>query len=333
MYRLSFATAAGLLAAPALVRRLDHARSAPECEDPPALPVGEEVRGISSQDGTPLYVDLCGEGDRTVFFVHGWTCNGTIFRYQKAYLRDRYRVVTLDLRGHGRSGMPASGDHSVERLAEDLKAVVDHFDPGEFVIAGHSMGGFTSFKFHERFGAGYRGRLKGMAIIDSTGTDLVEGLVMGRLAGILYPFPLGRALELLGRENRLVQAAVDLYGRTPFAYLLVRWAAFGKRPPAREVEFQREMTFATRVPTIALAAKACFDYHVEYHLPEVDVPVLVLVGSLDKLTNDKVNRRTCELLPRARLVVYEGAGHSTFLERTREFNRELEGFLEHCFNA
>ncbi len=321
------------LAAPAGVRRLDHARSPAGGRGLPSLPVGTEVEGIRSLDGTPLYVDYCGEGDTTVFFVHGWTCKGAIFHYQKAHLYDRYRVVTLDLRGHGRSGMPAGGDFSTERLAEDLKAVVDHFAPSEFVVAGHSMGGFTAFKFHERFGTEYGARLKGMAIIDSTGTDLVEGMVFGRLADLFYPVPLGTALQVLGKENLLARRVVEAFGKTSHAYMLVRWAAFGKKPPAEEVESQREMTFSTPVPSIALAAKACFDYHVEYHLPKVDLPVLLVVGSEDKLTNVKVNRRTCSLLPRARLVVYDGAGHCSFLERTGEFNRELEGFLAHCFAA
>jgi pimeloyl-ACP methyl ester carboxylesterase len=118
---------------------------------------------------------------------------------------------------------------------------------------------------------------------------------------------------------------------TSIAYLICRWAAFGKKPPAEEVELQREMSFTTAVPVTALAAKACFDYHVEEHLPDVDVPVLMFVGTKDKLTSDKANHRTCELLPDARLVVYKDAGHSTHLERTRELNAEMDAFLEACF--
>jgi len=321
----------GALAAPALVRRLDHLRSAGSDGDPDCTGGKEVMEGIRSRDGTAIHVEYCGDAGPTVFFAHGWTCNHTIFRHQMSHLCDRYRVVSMDQRGHGKSAMPASRDFGTDRLAEDLKAVIDAFAPEEFVIVGHSMGGFTAFKFHQHFGEEYRGRLKGMMIIDSTGTDVLESIYMSGVASRFYPFPLSAFLVLGGRENRLVESGREMLRNTSLAYLICRWAAFGKKPPALEVELQREMSFSTRVPVTSLAAKACFDYHVEEHLPEVDVPVLMFVGTKDKLTSDKANRRTCELLPDARLVVYQDAGHSTHLERTAELNAEMDAFMRSCF--
>jgi pimeloyl-ACP methyl ester carboxylesterase len=228
--------------------------------------------------------------------------------------------------------MPVSKDFHPDRLAEDLKAVIDAVNPDEFIIAGHSMGGFTAFKFHEHFGEEYRDRLKGLVIIDSTGTDLVEGLVFGKLVDKIYPVPLSGLLKALGRESRLADRVREFIDNSSVAYFIVRWAAFGKKPPASEVESVREMTFSTPVETIALAAKGCLDFHCEYHLPDVDVPVLLLVGSEDKLTNRDTNRRTCESLSLARLVVFEEAGHCTQLERTVEFNLALGDFLSDCFD-
>ena len=320
-----------LLAAPGMVRRMDHRRSAGGEDMPSGFPEVRTVQGVRSRDGTPLHVAYCGEAEPAVFFVHGWTCNGDIFRYQRAHFCREYRVVTVDLRGHGGSSRPESRDFHADRLAEDLKAAVDACDPGEFVVAGHSMGGFTAFKFHEHFGEDYRGRLKGLAIIDSTGTDLVEGLVMGKLIDLLYPRPLESLLELGGRESPLAEKARAWLRGSSAAYLLVRWAAFGENPPAGEVEFVREMAFSTPVTVVSLAARGCLDYHVDYHLPRVDLPVLLLVGSRDKLTSERVNRRTCALLPQARLVVFKGAGHCVQLERRAEFNVELEDFLAQCF--
>ncbi len=325
------AVSLGLLATPSIVRRLDHIRSKDGARDPHCTGGKEVMEGITSQDGTALHVEYCGDAGPTVFFAHGWTCNHTIFRYQMSHLCDRYRVVSMDQRGHGKSAMPASKDFAIDRLAEDLKAVVDAFDPEEFLIAGHSMGGFTAFKFHEHFGKEYRGRLKGMMIIDSTGTDVVESIYMSGVVRRFYPFPLSPFLVMGGREYRLVEWGREMLRNTSYAYLICRWAAFGKKPPADEVELQREMSFSTPVPVTSLAAKACFDYHVEEHLPEVNVPVLMFVGTKDKLTSDKANRRTCELLPQASLVVYEDAGHSTHLERTGELNAEMDAFLEACF--
>lgn len=322
---------AGMYAAAEIVRRLDHNRSGDGERGIPSLPDGKRVDGVVSKDGTPLYVDVCGGSGPTVFFVHGWTCNGTIWRYQKAHFCDKYRVVTLDLRGHGRSGMPESMDYSTDRLAEDLKAVIDAINPEEFAIVGHSLGGFTTFKWHEHYGEQYRERLKGLVIVDSTGVDVVEGMVMGKLIDLFYPTPIAWYLNLFKREIPLFQKIADIYGKTSLAYVLIRLLVFGKKPPANEVEFHRDMTFSTSLSSISLAGKACLDYHVDYHLCDVDVPVLVVAGSLDTLTNEKSNERTCELLPDSRLRIYNDRGHGTLLECPEDLNRDVEEFLQGCF--
>lgn len=323
----------GLGVTPAIIRRLDHARSGDGAQYPRYSGCKDVMEGLKSQDGTALHVECLGNNGPTVIFAHGWTCNHGIFHHQVSHLCDRYRVVVYDQRGHGRSALPSNRDFRIDRLAEDMKAVVDAVDPEEFVIAGHSMGGFTAFKFHEHYGKAYRGRLKGMLIIDSTGTDALESIYLSPLVRRLYPFPLSPLLVLGGRQSRLAEAGRELLRNTSYAYLICRWAAFGKKPPADEVELQREMTFTTPVPVTSLAAKACFDYSAREHLPDVDVPVLMFVGTKDKLTCERANRRTCELLPDARLIVYKDAGHSTHLERTEELNAEVDAFLEACFGG
>lgn len=320
-----------LLAVPAVVRALDRRRA-----DGTGLLKGDspgEDMEITSGDGTRLRLNVCGTGERTLFLVHGWMCNESMFRFQQEHFSDRYRIVTLNLRGHGASDVPGSLDYHPDRLAEDLKAAVEFIDPADFVVAGHSMGGFTAFKFYERFGGEYSGRLKGITIIDSTGTDLVDGLVFGSLVKRVYPRPLGFLLKGLGRHNRVSDGVIRRVKNSSIVYLVVRWAAFGKKPDGNQVEFVREMLLDTPMTTISLAAKGCLDFHYEYHLPEVRVPVLLMVGDRDKLTNLEVNRRTGELLPDARLAVFPGVGHCSLLETPDEFNRELDGFLSGAFEG
>ncbi len=321
----------GAYAAAAAVRRMDHKRCEGKERTLPSLPQAERREGINSQDGTPLNVDCCGEGP-TLFLVHGLACNNTIWRYQKAYLSHDYQVVTLDLRGHGGSGVPADMDHGTSRLAEDLEAVVEAFGPDEFMVVGHSMGGFTTFKWHERFGKRYEGRLKGLVFVDSSGVDVADGVIMGGLVKRLYPFPIAGALDLWKKERRLAQACMDILGETAFGYMFARYLTFGKRPPANEVEFQRELIYSTRLPSFTQAIKACLDYHVDSGvLAEIDVPVLILVGSEDRLTAQRSSERTCAMLPRAQLKVYEGCGHDIMLERPEEVNRDIAGFAAECF--
>lgn len=286
---------------------------------------------IQSADGTRLHANISGEGVETLFMIHGWTCNETIFRFQKNYFNKKYRVVALDLRGHGQSGLPRDLDYHPDRLAEDLKSAVDYVEPDRFVIAGHSMGGFTAFKFYEHFASEYDGRLRGLAIIDSTGTDLVDGLMLGSLVRRIYPQPLSSLMVALGRNNLVSDFVKGLIKDSNLAYTVVRWGAFGRKPRGDDVEHVREMVLNTPMTTICLAAKACLDFRYDYFLPEVRVPTLLMVGQRDKLTSREVNQTTADLLPDSKLVVFPDAGHCTLLERRERFNDELGKFVEEVF--
>ena len=154
------AAAACLLGAPSAIRAIDRRREARQgVRDRPPVKGSVDKTGICSLDGTSLYVNYLGENDPTVFLVHGYTADNTEFRYHKPCLAGKYRVVSFDLRGHGRSEIPRSRDYGTERLAEDLRAVVDAFNPGSFVVAGHSLGGLAGGWWCGLVGGDDQGRL------------------------------------------------------------------------------------------------------------------------------------------------------------------------------
>jgi pimeloyl-ACP methyl ester carboxylesterase len=286
---------------------------------------GAKREGVRSLDGTPLYVDYIGDSDPTVFLVHGILGSGQVFRYQKPWFSRKYRVVSLDLRGHGRSGVPASGDYSIDRLAEDVKAAVDEFDPETFVVAGHSMGGFTTFKFFERFGQEYEGRLKGLAILDSTGIDTTGMSLRWKLDG-LY-------LSLL-MDLKITELLKKPFANSAFMYVHGKWLSFSRKAPASEVEFVQGIGACVPIKAMKGCAKACGEHKFEYYLPNVDVPVLLLVGDDDSLmARDRMNSRTYELLPDARLKVVPEAGHNAMLEKPDAVNLCLDAFFTECFSG
>lgn len=93
-----------------------------------------------STDGIPVWYEVHGTGAPTLVFVHGWSCDRSYWSHQLSSFAARYQVVTIDLAGHGKSGvgrqewtMPAFGD--------DVLAVVEKLGLEELVLIGHSMGG------------------------------------------------------------------------------------------------------------------------------------------------------------------------------------------------
>ena len=71
--------------------------------------------------------------------IPGWSQTAAQFNYQIARLHDRYRLIALDMRGHGESDKPAFG-YKIARLSKDLHDVLVALDLREVTLLGHSMG-------------------------------------------------------------------------------------------------------------------------------------------------------------------------------------------------
>jgi pimeloyl-ACP methyl ester carboxylesterase len=95
---------------------------------------------VASADSVMIHYQSYGEGDRAVVFVHGWSCDGSHWARQVEAFADEYRVVTVDLAGHGKSGTNRV-EWTLERFGEDVAAVVEALDLKEVILVGHSMGG------------------------------------------------------------------------------------------------------------------------------------------------------------------------------------------------
>jgi pimeloyl-ACP methyl ester carboxylesterase len=121
-----------------------------------------------------LFVD--GGGLRTaaaappVLFVHSFAGNSTHWKEQLQHLRKTRRTAAMDLRGHGRSQIPANGAYAIESLAADIGAVADALRLQRFVLVGHSMGGAAA--------AAYAGmhpdRVAGLVLVGAPGKSPPE---------------------------------------------------------------------------------------------------------------------------------------------------------------
>ena len=94
----------------------------------------------TSADGVPIAYQVHGHGEQTLVFVHGWSCDRTYWHFQRDAFSQDYRVVTLDLAGHGDSGAGRSA-WSIANFARDVAAVIDAVDARNVIVIGHSLGG------------------------------------------------------------------------------------------------------------------------------------------------------------------------------------------------
>jgi pimeloyl-ACP methyl ester carboxylesterase len=105
-----------------------------------ASPGSEFAAGTtSSADGVPIVYEAQGQGPATLVFIHGWNCDRTYWRQQMDSFPE-YRVIALDLAGHGQSGK-ARTNWSIANFANDVAAVVRATEAKDVVLIGHSLGG------------------------------------------------------------------------------------------------------------------------------------------------------------------------------------------------
>src|SRR5262245_64115933 len=90
-------------------------------------------------DGANVHWTSTGHGP-AIIFVHGWTCDESSWQHQVPVFSKQYRVITLYLPGHGKSGSPKDGKFSMELFARAVEAVRSEAKVEKAVLVGHSMG-------------------------------------------------------------------------------------------------------------------------------------------------------------------------------------------------
>ena len=259
--------------------------------------------------GARYYYEEHGSGDETIVFAHGFLMDGDMFRHQVEKLKDRYRVVIFDWRGQGRSEVTDSGydmDELYLDAVEFLEKIGCREKPCHWV--GLSMGGFIGMRIAAR-----RPDLLKSLILAETSAEaetLVKKLKWGLMA-ILFklfgPKPVEKGIvkvlfgkKILGDPSR--KHIIDEYVKKWYkldwnATYKIAWAIFNRKPVVDE-------------------------------LKNIKIPVLIIVGDQDVARTVEEAKRLKEMIPHARLVIIEGAGHSSALEEPEAFTHAIEEFLK-----
>ena len=107
-------------------------------------------------NGHKVHYQTAGSGSKTIVFIHGWSCDTEFWKYQMPAFTDDYRVILIDLPGHGKSDAPQM-DYTMDAFADAVKAVLDHSGTEKAVVAGHSMGFTVAWQFAIKYPANTAG--------------------------------------------------------------------------------------------------------------------------------------------------------------------------------
>ena len=157
----------------------------------------------ASTDGVRIYYQVRGSASTSLVFVHGWSCDSTYWNAQVTYFSKHYRVVTVDLAGHGKSGLDRE-KWTIPAFGADVAAVVKKLDLKDVVLIGHSMGGDVVVEAAQLVPR----RLKGLVLVDSFRT-LKTRLTEEQLDRFLRPFRSDFAKTTDGFVRRLFAPTAD----------------------------------------------------------------------------------------------------------------------------
>jgi pimeloyl-ACP methyl ester carboxylesterase len=274
----------------------------------PYVTVGEE-----NSAPIEIYYEDHGAG-RPVVLIHGFPLSGRAWeRQERALLAAGHRVITYDRRGFGRSSQPTGG-YDYDTFAADLDKLLTALDLTDADLAGHSMGGGEIARYLGTYGSA---RIRKAVIISGVPPYLLK----------TPETPNGAPQEVFDE----IAAALTA---DRFAYF-TEWNKnffnldenLGKRisPEAVQDSWNTAVS-ASPTGTIACVATWITDFRAD--LPKIDIPVLVLHGTADRiLPVEATGPRTHELIKGSEYVPIEGADHGLCWTHAEEVNEHLLKFL------
>ena len=263
---------------------------------------------VRTSDGTRIHYRVTGRpGAPPILFIQGLGADKHGWDLQRLATAPWYQAVALDNRGAGLSDKPR-GEYSLEQMADDAIAVLDHAKVDTAHVVGASMGGAIS----QIIAVKYPERTRSLTLACTAGRNhpwREELLASWRDA----------ALER-GTSSMSKEAARWVIGPRSFRRLLPALGWLGPLALGRPA-----YAFAAQCDAILNAAEK----HEELiaQLPDIAVPTLVVVGNQDILTPRGDSEDLADRIPTAELVVISGAAHGFMVEHAATFNRVLLEFL------
>ncbi len=244
------------------------------------------------------FTDTGGDNDAIVF-SHGLLFSEAMFAGQVAYFQDKYRCITFDHRGQGKSGITQDG-YDMETLTADAAALIRHLDIGPCHFVGLSMGGFVGMRL-----AAHR-------------PDLLKSLTLLNTSADPEPAENGPKYRLLnfiarwfGLKLVIGRVMPILFGQT---FLNDSARAPEKKQWARAIVGNHRIGI-TRAVTGVIERAGCYDL-----LEKINIPVSIGAGEEDVATIPTKSERMAAAINGSALVVFKNAGHSSAIEAPAQVN-------------
>jgi non-heme chloroperoxidase len=266
---------------------------------------------VQVEPGVKIFVeDLNPDGAKTILFIHGWPGSHHLFEYQFNQLpKQGYRCIGVDTRGFGNSDKPWKG-YNYDRLADDIRCVVEALCLRDFTLSGHSTGGAIAIRYMARH-HGYS--VSKLALFAAAAPSLIQRPYFP------YGLPREAVIEIIEGTHKDRPEMLRKFGDMFFFQHVTE--AFS------DWFFQLGLQ-AANWSTAAIASAWLMDEGLFTDLDAIQVPTLILHGIHDQICLFPLAVEQNKAIRNSKLVPFEYSGHGLFYDERDKFNEELTHFIE-----
>ncbi|MGV3704447.1 MAG: alpha/beta fold hydrolase [Arcticibacter sp.] len=276
---------------------------------------------VKSPTGNTLHVAIEGpEGAQPLVLIHG--LNGSLqhWFYQRKFLGDSYRLILIDLPGHGKSPAPAS--LAVKDLCRDLAAVVSQLSLEKPILYGHSLGAMTVMEYC----SSYPNVAKGIILQHCSYTNPYTTCQASWLVEYLQEPVIRPYLEYSKKHPLMFKILTRMNYMNGLSLLLHRYIFFKGEQSAAQLRFSSRIAAFCPPEVTAEGLLRCMDFDMKGKLSKIKAPCLVIGAVGDRLTRAYAGKHIAKNVSRGEFAIVEG-GHMSLLEHSDKVNDLVGGFL------
>ena len=264
----------------------------------------EQKIKLKEKNAAVSYYDIGHDVAPVIIFIHGFPFNKSMWDLQLSTLKDKYRIIAYDVRGHGDSD---AGDKqfSIDLFANDLIFIMDELKIAKATVCGLSMGGYIAINA----AINHPERFEALILCDTTCTSDSPKILDKRMKSI-------ESIKKYGVEKYADESVKNLFAVESFT--------------SREAEIRvvRDMIINTSEKTICDTLTALANRKDTCGgLSAIKIPVMFMVGKYDEITPPDASRFMKDQINGSILNIIEHAGHISNVENSFEFNFHLKKFI------
>ncbi len=254
-------------------------------------------------DNKKIRYSLGGEGD-CVVLLHGFIENIEIWDYYFSYLITHYKVLCIEIPGHGKSDL-ISEVQTMDILSERIEDLLQYLNINKFTLIGHSMGGYIAMAYASKYGD----KLNGIGLFHSNTTSDSEENKLGR----------ERAIEIikLDKTNYLFNFVSNLFAEN------------NKEKFSNKIKWlQQSANLMSKESLISCLLGMKFRESSLHLLTEMNIPFMFIIGKQDSRMPYNMIVAQAMLSKNSHILLLDDCGHMGYIEKEKETLLFVENFIK-----